>query len=193
MKLGNLTTIAIYAFVLLGFAPTTMAATPSLNFSLNAPAGLNTQALNVPWGQSSISLSQLQNLVGSNPGFGRYNIQFPNGLNWGLAPSQIQSMVSSYQQQARALGFNMQQGRLPDLSFSSLGGSSLANTAMIPINAMTSSMDQTIEQTLRDLRYREMNLSDSLPDWLRGAILWTWNQIVWASSYLWDKFVALFK
>jgi len=179
---------AYIAAILLLFAPAAFAANASFANAINAQVG---QAINVAWPSSSINLSQLQGLTSQYPGASQFNIQFPNNTTWGVTPSSIQNIAGNYMQQAQTLGYR---AGIPNLSFSSLRNASFdSNMLSIPIANLSGSLQDAVDGGLRELRYQQMHLSDSLPDWLKNSILWVWNMLAAAWDWAAPQLAALFR
>jgi predicted PurR-regulated permease PerM len=167
------------------------------SFTVNMPGSNGAQALPVPWQQSTITLSQLQSLVNQNPGQ-QLQIQFPNGMNWNVNQSAVQSMVSQYAQKASSLGLK----QLPDVSFSSAEDAvrNAGGKATIPIQNAVGDMQNQVDAALNDVRSKENELRDqangwlnSLPGWARTLIEAVINGFTVLYDFARDKVSALFR
>jgi hypothetical protein len=149
--------------------------------------------LMVEWPADTISFNQLQSIITQFPGMNKLKVQFPNQTQWMVSPAELTSLRNQYMEQAGSLGFGVGGGGIPDLVFSSLANQSggAGALAMIPIATLKDGMTETLEPMLREMRYQQLALSDSLPDWLRDILLALYNAIMplyygaveWVSSF----------
>ena len=164
----------IIAFVALLFLATPLVASAN-SFTVNMPgSNAGAQSLPIPWQQSSITLGQLQSLVSQNPGQ-QLQIQFPNGMNWNVNQSAVQSLYNQYSQKASSLGIK----QLPDLSFSSVedAARNAGGQVTIPIQKAVGDMQSQLNSALNQVQNKENELRDqangylnSLPNWLKVLI-----------------------
>jgi hypothetical protein len=130
----------------------------------------------------------LQGLFSQVPGISQLNIQFPNLTSWNVSSGQLQDLIAKLQQEAQVVRFGG--SKLPDLSFSSLANAD-GNGGQLSIASLKNGDFKTqMDNMLYQLRYDEMNLSRSLPDWLKRALLAVYDTIYDCMQYLGNMLAA---
>jgi len=191
-NIKQILTLILLLLAPLGVASATYAAT-SINLNLPASnAGALGQPVLVQWPQNTISLNQLQSVFGQNANIQQFLIQFPNGLQWNVSPANIQTLYNAYTQKATALGYG--NGKLPDLSFSSLNTSQFnTDSATIPVRSAIDSMQQEAEAALNALKDKQNSFYNSMPEWLRTVLEAIGHGFAVLYGFARDEIQSLFK